>query len=178
MEVGNIFKLGTRYSEALGCIFTDASGQSRPVIMGSYGIGARAAAGLHRRGASRRARADLAGQRGPVPGAPGPAGVKDGPERAGCRALYQDLLAAGIEPLYDDRAESAGVKFNDADLIGLPLRLTVGERSLKNGGVELKRRTGSEIRTVPLDEAVEQVQVELERKLAALAISFWLLAFC
>ena len=63
--------------------------------------------------------------------------------------------------LYDDRAESPGVKFNDADLIGLPLRLTVGERSLKNGGVEFKQRTGTEIRTVALDEAVEQVKAAI-----------------
>ena len=88
---------------------------------------------------------------------------KTGQSEQAAAQLYEDLLAAGIEALYDDRSESAGVKFKDADLIGLPLRLTVGERSLKNGGVELKRRTGSEIRTVALDEAVEQVKAELER---------------
>ena len=164
VEVGNIFKLGTRYSDALGCTFTDESGQSRPVIMGSYGIGlGRLMACIAEQHHDER------GLTWPVSVAPYPVHLvqlasKTGQSEQAAAQLYQDLLSAGIEALYDDRSESAGVKFMDADLIGLPLRLTVGERSLKNGGVELKRRTGSEIRTVALDEAVEQVRAELERK--------------
>ena len=77
--------------------------------------------------------------------------------------LYTDLCAAGCEPLYDDRAESAGVKFADADLSGIPLRLTVGERSLQQGLVELKRRAEPERIPVPLAEAVERVLQEVRR---------------
>jgi len=77
--------------------------------------------------------------------------------------LYADLLAAGNEPLYDDRDESPGVKFNDADLIGLPLRLTVSERALKQGGVEMKRRDQSERRIIPLAEVLQVVQSELKQ---------------
>jgi prolyl-tRNA synthetase len=72
--------------------------------------------------------------------------------------LARDLTAAGLEPLFDDRPESAGIKFNDADLIGLPLRLTLGERSLKEGGVEFKLRAGDERWYVPLDQVVEEVR--------------------
>jgi prolyl-tRNA synthetase len=164
VEVGNIFKLGTRYSDALGCTFTDESGQSRPVIMGSYGIGlGRLLACIAEQHHDER------GLAWPVSVAPYPVHLvqlasKTGQSEQAAARLYQDLLAGGIEALYDDRPESAGVKFMDADLIGLPLRLTVGERSLKNGGVEFKRRTGGEIRTVALAEAVEQVKAELQER--------------
>ena len=75
--------------------------------------------------------------------------------------LYADLRAAGLEPLYDDRDESPGVKFNDADLIGLPLRLTVSERAFKAGGVELKRRDCAEKEIVPLEQVVQRVRETL-----------------
>jgi prolyl-tRNA synthetase len=77
--------------------------------------------------------------------------------------LYADLTAAGVEVLYDDRTETAGVKFNDADLIGLPLRAVVSKRSLKNGGMELKLRSQKESRIVPLAEAVQVIQEEVRR---------------
>jgi prolyl-tRNA synthetase len=87
--------------------------------------------------------------------------------------LFADLQAAGLEVLFDDRDESPGVKFNDADLIGLPIRLTVSERSLKAGGVEFKRRDQAEKRMIPLDEVIFQIQAEiaaLEAGIAATAL--------
>jgi prolyl-tRNA synthetase len=82
--------------------------------------------------------------------------------------LYAELLAAGIEVLYDDRDDSPGVKFNDADLLGMPIRLTVSPRSLKAGGVEFKRRDQSEKRTIALDSVLEQVQAEIDALTAAI----------
>jgi prolyl-tRNA synthetase len=162
VEVGNIFKLGTRYSDALGCTYLDASGQPRPVIMGSYGIGsgrllACVAEQYH----------DEYGLMWPVSVAPYQVHLvaligKGGRETSAlAESLYADLEAAGIEVLYDDRPESPGVKFNDADLIGLPIRLTVSERALKAGGVEFKRRDLNEREVIPLDEIIGRVRDEL-----------------
>ena len=145
VEVGNIFKLGTRYSDALGCTFLDKDGQAKPVIMGSYGIGvgrllACVAEECH----------DEQGLVWPITVAPyhvHVVGLQGGEEAAG--RLYADLRAAGVEVLYDDRNERAGVKFNDADLIGIPIRLTVGKRSLEAGGVEVKLRRSAERTIIP-----------------------------
>ena len=88
---------------------------------------------------------------------------KGGPESLEtAEKLYQDLENAGIEVLYDDRLESPGVKFNDADLIGAPIRLTVSERALKSGGVEYKRRDQGERQVVPLDELIDHLKVEMD----------------
>jgi prolyl-tRNA synthetase len=163
VEVGNIFKLGTRYSDALGCTYLDASGQPRPVIMGSYGIGsgrllACVAEHYH----------DEYGLMWPVSVAPYQihlvALIGKGSHETSVLAesLYKDLEAAGIEVLYDDREESPGVKFNDADLIGLPVRLTVSERALKAGGVEFKRRDLKEREVVPLENVLDRIRDELE----------------
>ena len=160
VEVGNIFKLGTRYSEAMGCYFVDENGEKKPVVMGSYGIGVgrllACVAEEHH---------DERGLCWPAGVAPYPAHLvllagKSGQPESQAEELYNNLLAAGLEPLFDDRPESPGVKFNDADLIGIPLRLTVGERSLKNGGVEVKPRSGGEMVTMPLSEAVARVAAE------------------
>jgi prolyl-tRNA synthetase len=83
--------------------------------------------------------------------------------RQAAEQLYADLNTAGVEVLYDDRAESAGVKFNDADLIGLPIRAVVSKRSLKNGGIELKLRSQKESRIVPLAEAVQVIRNEIRQ---------------
>ncbi len=80
--------------------------------------------------------------------------------------LYADLTAAGVEVLYDDRAETAGVKFNDADLVGLPIRAVVSKRSLRNGGIEFKLRSQKEGRVVPLTDAVQVIQNEIRRAVA------------
>jgi prolyl-tRNA synthetase len=159
IEVGNIFKLGTWFSEAMGCTFSDENGENQPVVMGSYGIGVG------------RLLACIAeqhhGEQGlcwPISVAPYPVHLvlvpsKDDPQpQQAADQLYEDLQAAGIDVLYDDRAESAGIKFNDADLIGLPIRMTIGARSLKNGGVEIKRRDQAERSIVPLIEAIQTTQ--------------------
>lgn len=169
VEVGNIFQLGTHYSELLGAYFLDSSGQAQPVIMGSYGIGvgrllACVAEHCH----------DESGLVWPLSIAPYPvhlvrlAGKGAGETIHTADWLYDQLRQAGIEPLYDDRDESPGVKFNDADLLGLPLRLTVAERGLKAGGVELKLRSAEEKTLVPLEEVVSRVKGELARLQAAI----------
>jgi prolyl-tRNA synthetase len=163
VEVGNIFKLGTRYSESMGANFLDADGQSKPVIMGSYGIGsgrllACVAEEYH----------DDYGLMWPISVAPyqvhlvvlGGKGAGETTEMA--EDLYAELVAAGIEVLYDDRDDSPGVKFNDADLIGLPIRLTVSKRSLKAGGVEFKRRDLPDRTVLPFDHVLEGVLDEIE----------------
>jgi prolyl-tRNA synthetase len=157
IEVGNIFKLGTRYSDALGCTYLDRDGKRKPVVMGSYGIGsgrllACVAEEYH----------DQRGLTWPISVAPYQVhlvALKGGEAQA--EQINADLQAAGVEVLYDDRDESPGVKFNDADLIGLPLRITVGERSLKAGGVELKLRTSDERTLVSLDDVLPRLQREI-----------------
>ena len=159
VEVGNIFQLGTRYSDSLNCTFLDAEGQTKPVIMGSYGIGsgrllACVAENYH----------DDYGLMWPISVAPfqvhlvALVGKGGGESLEVAEGLYQDLQAAGIEVLYDDRSESPGVKFNDADLIGLPIRLTVSQRALEAGGVEFKRRDQQDRQVVPLDGIIDHLQ--------------------
>ena len=170
MEVGNIFKLGTRYSDSLGCTFLDKDGQTKPVIMGSYGIGVgRLLACVA------EAHHDEHGLVWPVTVAPYQVhlvllrgkGMPQAEETAG--KLYASLQAAGVEVLYDDRDESPGVKFNDADLIGLPLRLTVSERALAQGGVEFKLRKAPEKTIVPLGETVQKAGEILQSLHAGIA---------
>ena len=161
IEVGNIFKLGTWYSEAVGATYQDANGNEKPVVMGSYGIG------------SGRLLASIAEEYNdqyglimPVTVAPYEvhlvelAGKKDQREEIQqiAEGIYRDLQSAGIEVLFDDRDESPGVKFNDADLIGVPLRLTVGHKALNEGGVEAKLRVESEKSHIPLDQVVERTR--------------------
>jgi prolyl-tRNA synthetase len=141
VEVGNIFKLGTRYSDALGCTFLDQDGAQKPVIMGSYGIGVgRLLACVA------EAHHDEHGLIWPITVAPFQVHLvllrgKGNPQaETTAEKLYSELQTAGIEVLYDDREESPGVKFNDADLIGIPVRITISERALTQGGVELKLR--------------------------------------
>jgi prolyl-tRNA synthetase len=140
IEVGNIFKLGTKYSVALGALYLDEQGQQRPVMMGSYGIGpARIAA------AAVEQRHDGDGIVWPWAIAPFhvhlvPVAAKDAAQMGAAEELYGDLRAAGFEVLLDDRDERAGVKFKDADLLGLPLRVTVGTGFTREGIVEIKER--------------------------------------
>jgi len=159
VEVGNIFKLGTRYSAAMGALFQDKDGKRKPVIMGSYGIGVgRLMASVVEE------HHDDYGIIWPITIAPYQVHIvalKGGYDVA--EQLYQALQDAGVEVLYDDRTEpSPGEKFNDADLIGVPLRLTVGGRSLKKGGVELKRRAEKDIALVPVEDVVDRVKAEIE----------------
>jgi len=159
VEVGNIFQLGTRYSEALGCTFTDRDGQEKPVIMGSYGIGVgrllACVAEEHH---------DDYGLVWPITVAPYQVHIVAlyGNESA-AEALYAGLRAAGIEVLYDDRNERAGVKFYDADLIGVPIRLTVSERASEAGGFEARLRSSAERTVVPRAGVVAYVKEQIER---------------
>jgi prolyl-tRNA synthetase len=159
VEVGNIFKLGTRFSDCMGVNFIDKDGQTHPVIMGSYGIGigrllACVAEEHH----------DEKGLIWPVAVAPyhvhlvALTGKGDETTRNTAEQLYSTLQEAGLEVLYDDREESPGIKFNDADLIGLPLRITVAARALQQGGVEFKRRDESERRIVSLEDAASEAK--------------------
>jgi prolyl-tRNA synthetase len=155
IEVGNIFKLGTRYSEPLGATFLDANGETRPVVMGSYGIGpARIAA------AAVEQFADEAGISWPRAIAPFDVQLvglgKDGSEeRAVAERLYGELAQQGLSVLYDDRDAGPGEKFAEAELLGCPLRLTVGRRTLEGGEVEAQARRGREQSALPLEGAAE-----------------------
>ena len=165
-EAGHIFKPGILYSELFGATYLDAQGNERPIYMGSYGIGVSRLMGIvveqHH---------DEKGIIWPFSIAPYSVALlgldlDKAETRQVAEQLYADLTSAGVEVLYDDRRETAGVKFNDADLIGLPLRAVVSRRSLKNGGIELKLRSQKESRIVPLGEAVAVIQEEIRRGIA------------
>jgi prolyl-tRNA synthetase len=155
IEVGNIFKLGTRFSEPLGATYLDESGKPQPIWMGSYGIGpARIAA------AAVEQFADEHGISWPRSIAPFDIhlvglGKEDSDERAVAERLYEELLQTGRRILYDDRDAGPGQKFADAELLGVPLRLTVGRRTLESGDVEVQIRRGRETSTIPLEGAAE-----------------------
>lgn len=164
IEVGNIFKLGTKYSDPLRAVYLDDQGQEHPIIMGSYGFGvSRMLAAIAERFHDER------GLRWPVSVAPFDVHlvVLGGDEQVRSEAdrIHDMLVEAGIEVLYDDREETAGVKFADADLIGIPLRATVSARSLKAGGVELKPRHGSQddATTVAVDEVATAVREQIHK---------------
>jgi prolyl-tRNA synthetase len=153
IEVGNIFKLGTRYSEPLGATYLDEQGAERPIVMGSYGIGpARIAA------ASVEQRADERGIVWPRQLAPWALHLvslaKPGePERQVADGLYEELLDEGVPALYDDRDVGPGEKLTDAELLGCPLRLVVGRRGLAEGVVEATERASGEEHRLPVEEA-------------------------
>jgi len=153
VEVANIFKLGTRYSKAMSANFMDRNGRSQPIIMGCYGIGVtRLLASLAEHYHDKR------GLCWPVAIAPYQVhlvGLKRCEETA--VSLYKQLREAGIEVLFDDRDERPGVKFNDADLIGLPLRITIGQRSLQQGCVEFCYRQTGETVLVNTESIIERV---------------------
>ena len=162
IEVGNIFKLGTRFSDAFGATYLDPDGNAKPIVMGSYGIGvgrllACIAEEYH----------DERGLRLPVAIAPYPVHLtvlrgSDSPAGEVAERIYSLLGAAGIGVLFDDRGERPGVQFADADLIGLPVRLTVSERALNAGGIELKRRDSDQARIVAEEDLVLEVRAELD----------------
>lgn len=164
IEIGNIFKLGTRYSEKFGATYLDANGENHPIVMGSYGIGSgRAAATIVEQ------HYDDKGIIWPVAVAPfhvsllSLGSANDAEVIAATDKLYADLTAASIEVLYDDRDDRAGVKFNDADLIGNPIRVSVSLRTLKNGNAEIKARKAAEASFVPLADVVEAVTSLLDQ---------------
>ena len=161
IEVGNIFKLGTRYSQPLGASFLDEDGAERPIVMGSYGIGpARIAA------AAIEQSADEAGIAWPKAIAPWQIelvalGKAGSPELDAAEKLYGELRALGGDVLFDDRDAGPGEKFKDAELLGCPLRVTLGKRSLESGTLELQGRRGMlELEPIALDDAAATAILE------------------
>ena len=157
IEVGQIFYFGTKYSDPLGARVQTADGEQVPVHMGSHGIGVSRLVG-----AIIEASHDDKGiiwPEGVTPFHCGIVNLKQGDDEAdaACEALYSSLTALGLEPLYDDRNERAGGKFATMDLIGLPWRITVGPRGLKNGVVELTSRRTGESEELPPEQAVEKI---------------------
>ena len=159
IEVGHVFKLGTGIAESLGASYVDQDGQQRPIVMGSYGIGVGRLLA-----AAVEANHDEKGIVWPRTIAPFQAHlVALGADRSADVAqeadrVYRELQAAGLEVLYDDRDESPGVKFNDADLLGMPVRLTVSPRNMKQDAIEVKGRSVAEATLVPAAEGVAAVR--------------------
>ncbi|MBO9466147.1 proline--tRNA ligase [Tropicibacter sp. R15_0] len=157
IEVGQIFYFGTQYSDAMGAVVQDGEGNKVPVHMGSHGIGV-----SRLLGAIIEASHDDKGiiwPEGVTPFHCGIVNLKSGDAEAdaACEAIYKSLTALGLEPLYDDRSERAGAKFATMDLIGLPWRITVGPRGLKNGVVELTSRRTGESEELPPETAIERI---------------------
>jgi len=169
IEGGHIFVLGTHYSAKMGATFLDEAGESRPVVMGCYGIGVSRLVA-----AAVEQNFDDDGIAWPMAIAPyqvivTPIGKQDEVKQA-AEELYEDLRGRGVEVLLDDRDERPGVKFKDADLLGIPLRVTVGNRGLQAGELEVKRRTAEEADMVPVAECADRVRdmvVELGGRLRA-----------
>jgi prolyl-tRNA synthetase len=168
VEVGNIFKLGARFTAAIGATYLAADGTQKPIVMGSYGIG------------SGRLLACVAEEHHDDKGLIWPISVTpyhvhlvalagtDASVTEAAERVYRVLRDAGVEVLYDDRDESPGVKFADADLIGLPIRLTVSAKSIGKGGVELKRRDRKEFEIVAEAGLIARLQAEIESMFEAL----------
>ncbi len=160
IELGHVFQLGTKYSQAQRAVFLDEDGKQKPLIMGCYGIGvSRLIAAIIEKNN------DEKGIIWPKEVAPFQVeilpllgGGQDAALMNYATQLYSDLTSVGLEVLLDDRPESAGRKFNDADLVGIPLRINVGKRYLSDGHVEIKIRKNSEVLTVPKDTVKEKIQ--------------------
>lgn len=166
VEVGNIFKLGTRYSVDMGATYLDEEGKEWPIVMGSYGIGSgRMLASIVEENH------DEKGLIWPISTSPYHVhllSLRGG--EAAAEEIYRQLEEAGLEVLFDDRDESPGVKFNDADLIGIPIRITVSERSLKEGGAEVKLRRDSDKRMISLEQlldGVKRLKADFESEIAS-----------
>ena len=161
-EVGHIFKLGTKYSESMGATFIDEDGKAKPFIMGCYGIGVtRTVASIIER------HNDENGIIWPLEVAPYhvsviPANVKNEEQATKAEEIYNELRKMGVEALLDDRKERAGVKFKDSELMGIPMRITVG-KMIGEGQVEFKLRNGGEVETLSIEEVYNRVREEFER---------------
>jgi prolyl-tRNA synthetase len=167
IEVGQVFYLGKKYSAAMGATYLDAEGQERPLEMGCYGIGiSRLVA------AAIEQNHDDNGIIWPFPIAPFhvlllPINYKDKSLQEVCDRLYEELNGLGVEVLLDDRDERPGVKFKDADLIGVPLRVTIGAKGLEKGSVELRRRQNGKSEDLPLAEAPQRIRKIIDEALGA-----------
>jgi prolyl-tRNA synthetase len=165
IEVGHTFKLGTKYSRAMGATFLDDQGREKEMVMGCYGIGVgrTVAAAIEQS-------YDQNGIVFPMPIAPFqvlilPVNININLLRETAERLYQTLSENGIEVLYDDREETPGVKFKDADLLGIPLRVTLGEKNLKKGFVEIKKRKTGEVLLVQKDEVLSRVKGLIDQEM-------------
>ena len=167
IEVGQVFYLGRKYSESLGATYLDAEGRERPIEMGCYGIGVSrlVAAAIEQNN-------DSNGIIWPFAIAPFhvlllPINYRDKAIQAASDRLYQQLQKRGVEVLLDDRDERPGVKFKDADLVGIPLRLTVGAKGLEKDTVELRRRRDGKTDEIPLDDAAQTIESIVTQSLQA-----------
>ena len=157
IEVGQIFYFGTKYSEAMGATVTDSNGQDSPVHMGSHGIFvSRLVCSIIEANHDEKG---IIWPEGVTPFHCGLVNLKQGDLEAdaACENIYQNLVNSGLEPLYDDRSERAGGKFATMDLIGLPWRITVGPRGLKNGVVELTSRSSGVSEELTPDSAINKL---------------------
>ena len=166
IEVGQTFYLGQKYSSKMKAVVQDENGKDVAVEMGCYGIGVSRTVA-----AAIEQNHDDKGIIWPLPIAPFavevlPVMMKDDAVREAGEKIYNDLLAKGVEVLLDDRNERAGIKFNDADLLGIPIRITIGKKSLKNGQVEFKLRRSQDMELVGLEDIVDKVQETLETLMA------------
>ncbi len=167
IEVGQVFYLGTKYSETMGATYLDAEGRERPIEMGCYGIGiSRLVA------AAIEQNHDANGIIWPFSIAPFqvivlPINYKEEKLRDAADKLYRELQTCGVEVLLDDRDERAGVKFKDADLIGVPLRVTIGAKGLDKGVIELRQRRDGKTDEVPMADAVKQIQTLIAQAVQA-----------
>ncbi len=159
IELGHIFKLGTRYSDALGAKFLDENGTEHPIIMGSYGIGVERIMacfieqyhdefGITWKGELRPFDVHLIGLN-----------LLKSPEvGVACDKIYDELMSNNIDTLYDDRNQNPGVKFNDADLIGIPFQIIAGKKNLDNGNIEIKHRESGLRKVIPLADLIQEVK--------------------
>ena len=166
IEVGQVFKLGTKYSKALGATFLDENGEEKPCVMGCYGVGVSRSLA-----ASIEQNHDDSGIIWPMPIAPYhciivPVSTKDVQVVEEAEKLYQELQRSGVEVVLDDRDERAGVKFKDADLVGYPLRVTIGSKTLANGQVELRERKTGETQLVLVKDVAGQIKSFVEKALS------------
>ncbi len=161
IEVGHIFKLGTAYSQALNATFLDENGQENPFVMGCYGIGVSRLIA-----AAVEQNHDKDGMIFPMPLAPFQViilnlGLKDEGITGAAESLYEQLRNKGIDTLLDDRDERPGIKFKDGDLLGIPLRVTVGKNFARDGLIEIRKRSSGETESVPLAEAADYLESEI-----------------
>ena len=168
IEVGHVFQLGTRYSESMNAVYLDEKGQSQPMVMGCYGIGV-----TRLLGAAIEQRFDDRGIMWPVSIAPFqvvlcPMGYdRSDMVREAADKLYQDLMSAGIEVILDDRGERPGAMFADWELIGVPYRVVIGERGLKEGQLEFQARTDAEASVIPVGDVAKKVTDLVKAQLAS-----------
>jgi prolyl-tRNA synthetase len=157
-----VFKLGTIYSDKLGATFPDEDGTVKPSLMGCYGIGVGRLLASVIEASHDENGIIMSREIAPYDVYLAGLNLEDDDVRGPAEKLYADLQAAGVEVLFDDRGDPPGVKFKDADLIGLPLRVVISRRSLKNGGLEVKARRDKDAVTVPVENAVAEITRMLE----------------